>query len=136
MFPLDCPCTKIIFVRFWFNLNSLASFKLLFFDIMRIRIGIIMAYLLLGCLLLEDALPYFAMSNTMEMSESKTESGEKDTQKEKEIEDESNEVKDMFHFDSICYFSFVTRPGNILADSDEIPDSANQSIFSPPPDLV
>jgi hypothetical protein len=102
---------------------------------MRIRIGIIMTYLLLGCLILEDALPYFAMSNMMEMSESNIESSEKDTKKEKEIEFESKAVKDMFHFDSICYFSFLTHPGSILADSDEIPDSVNQSIFSPPPDL-
>jgi len=100
---------------------------------MRIRIGIIMAYLLLGCILLEDALPYFAKSNMMEMCESNTENGEKDTKKGKEIEDEWNQVKDRFPVENVSLFSFLIHPGSILADSDEIPDSAHQSIFSPPP---
>ncbi len=103
---------------------------------MRIRIGILMAYLLLGCILLEDALPYFAKSNTMEMCESKTESGEKDAKKEKELENEWNDTKERFHPESVINYSFLIHPGSILADSDEIPDSAHQSIFSPPPDLV
>ena len=100
---------------------------------MRIRIGIIMAYLLLGCILLEDALPYFAHSIMMEICESNTENGEKDTKKGKEIEDELSQVKDRFPVENGSPFSFLLHPGSILADSDEIPDSAHQSIFSPPP---
>ncbi len=103
---------------------------------MRIRIGIIMAYLLLGCILLEDALPYFAKSNMMEMCESKTETGEKDSKKEKELENEWKEVKDRFHTDNSFNFSFWAHPGSLSADSDKIPDSAHLSIFSPPPNRV
>ena len=103
---------------------------------MRIRIGIIMAYLLLGCILLEDALPYFADLNTMEMCESKTENGEKDSKKEKEFENEWNVVKERFHADFAHDFSFLTYSGSLSVDSDKIPDSAHQSIFSPPPDRV
>ena len=101
---------------------------------MRIRIGIIMAYLLLGCILLEDALPYFAKSNLMEMYESNIETGEKDTKKEKEIEDEWSHIKDRLLVESICHFSFLNHPGSILADSDVIPQSAYLSVFTPPPD--
>lgn len=101
---------------------------------MRIRIGIIMAYLLLGCILLEDALPYFANMNTIEMYEAKTESGEKDSKKE--IEDEWKELNDKLP--SVKFFepTFLMHRGSIFADSDIIPDSAHQSIFSPPPDRV
>jgi len=100
---------------------------------MRIRIGIILAYLLLGCILLEDALPYFAEACQIEMCEAKTESGEKDTKKEKELEDEWKEVKDRLHPDRLLNHFVLIHNGSILADAEEIPDSANQSIFSPPP---
>lgn len=103
---------------------------------MRIRIGILLAYLLLGCILLEDALPYFADSNLMEICESKAETGEKEGKKEKELESEWNEAKDRHHAESIPDFSFLIHPGSILADSEEIPDSAHRSIFSPPPNEV
>jgi hypothetical protein len=103
---------------------------------MRIRIGIIMAYLLLGCLLLEDALPYFAKTNMMEMYESNAENGEKDTQKEKEIEDEWSQVKDRHLELGIRNYSFLNHPGSILADSEVIPDSAHLSVYTPPPDLA
>jgi hypothetical protein len=101
---------------------------------MRIRIGIIMAYLLLGCLLMEEALPYFAESNMMEMYESNAENGEKDTKKEKEIEDEWSQVKDRHPFINIRSFSFLNHPGSILADSEVIPDSVHLSVYTPPPD--
>jgi len=101
---------------------------------MRIRIGIIMAYLLLGCILLEEALPYFAKSNTMEMYASNAENGEKDTKKDKEIEDDWSQVKERFRFECLAQISFLNHSGCTLADSDEIPDSAQLSVFSPPPD--
>ena len=100
---------------------------------MRIRIGIIMAYLLLGCILLEDALPYFAKMNTMEMCESKTETGEKEGKKEKNIEDEWKELKEKLQLGNFHDASFLSHPGSLQTDSDEIPDSVHQSIFSPPP---
>jgi hypothetical protein len=103
---------------------------------MRIRIGIIMAYLLLGCLLLEDALPYFGKSNIMEMYQLNAEGGEKDSKKEKEIEDEWSQTKDRLQFESICNFSFSNHPGGILTDSEVIPDSAHLSVYSPPPDIA
>ena len=103
---------------------------------MRIRIGIIMAYLLLGCILLEVALPYIAKSNRMEMCERKKESVEKDGKKEKELEDECKEVKEKFRAARFHSFSFLTHPGSLFADSEKIPDSAHQSIFSPPPNWV
>ncbi|MFN0033492.1 MAG: hypothetical protein ACKVUS_00410 [Saprospiraceae bacterium] len=103
---------------------------------MRIRIGIIVAYLLLGCILMEDALPCFADSNLMEMCESKTENGEKEAKKEKEIKDELNEAKERVHAASLRTFSFLVHPGSLFADSEEIPDSAHRSIFSPPPNEV
>lgn len=101
---------------------------------MRIRIGIILAYLLLGCILLEDALPYFGHANMIEMYEAKTESGEKDSKKE--IEDEWKEVSDKFPAIRSFDGTFLMHLGSIYADSDIIPDSAHQSIFSPPPDRV
>ena len=101
---------------------------------MRIRIGIIVAYLLLGCILLEDALPYFADSNTIEMCESKTESSEKETKKEKELEDEWLVFKEKLPVVGATLSILLIHPGSILADSDVIPDSAHQSIFTPPPD--
>ncbi|MBC7776667.1 MAG: hypothetical protein H7246_14635 [Phycisphaerae bacterium] len=103
-------------------------------EIMRIRIGILLTYLLLGCILLEDALPYFAKSNLMEMCESKTETGEKEGKKSKELENEWNEAKDRLHDENVLEYAFLIHPGSIFADSDEIPDSPYQSIFSPPPD--
>ncbi len=103
---------------------------------MRIRIGIFMAYLLLACILLEDALPYFADSNHMEMCESKTETGEKDAKKQKEVEDEWKDSKDKFHATNGLDFCFLIHPGSLQADTEEIPDSAHQSIFSPPPNRV
>ena len=101
---------------------------------MRIRIGIILAYLLLGCILLEDALPYLGHANLMEIYEAKTESGEKDSKKE--IEDEWKELNDKLP--SVKFFEpvFLMHGGSISANSDIIPDSAHQSIFSPPPDRV
>ena len=103
---------------------------------MRIRIGIMLAYLLLGCILLEDALPYFAKSNTMEMCECKTENNEKEGKQKKELEDEWLAFKDKFESSSKCFIPFLIHPGSINADSEEIPDSAHQSIFSPPPNRV
>ncbi|MFN0214313.1 MAG: hypothetical protein ACKVT2_08670 [Saprospiraceae bacterium] len=103
---------------------------------MRIRIGIFLAYLLLACILIEDALPYFAKSATMEMCEPKTESGEKDSKKEKEIEDELKEVKDKFNPSQIQNLAFLICQIRTQAASDKIPDSAHQSIFSPPPNRV
>ncbi len=103
-------------------------------EIMRIRIGIIMAYLLLGCILLEDALPYFAKSNTMELCECKTESEEKESKKL--FEDDWKEVKDKYNAASFQAFTVLIHPGSLTADSEEIPDSAHQSIFSPPPNRV
>lgn len=100
-------------------------------EIMRIRIGIIMAYLLLGCILLEDALPYFAKSNTMELCESKTESEVKECKKV--LEDDWKVVKDKFNAASLQAFAVLIHPGSLTADSEEIPDSAHQTIFSPPP---
>lgn len=101
---------------------------------MRIRIGIFLAYLLLGCILLEDALPYFAEMNTMEMYEAKTETGEKDGKKEKKIEKEWKVLKEKLQLGNFYDGSFLTHPGSLHADSDAIPDSEHQSIFSPPPD--
>ncbi len=103
---------------------------------MRIRIGIIMAYLLLGCILLEDALPYFAESNKMEMCESKSENGDKKSKKEKETEEEWKEAKAKFNPSNAHLCSFLIHSGSLSADSDDIPDSAHQSIFSPPPNEV
>jgi hypothetical protein len=93
-----------------------------------------MAYLLLGCLLLEDALPYFAKSNRMEIYESNVEGEGKETKKEKELEDEWSQVKDRLQVLSICNFSFSSHPGSIMADPEVIPDSAHLSVYSPPPD--
>ena len=103
---------------------------------MRIRIGIFLTYLLLACIFLQDALPYFADDTMIEMCESKTESGEKDSKKEKEVEDEFKEVKDKHHSVGLYLFAFSAHPSSINADSDKIPDSAHQSIFSPPPNRV
>lgn len=103
---------------------------------MRTRIGIMVAYLLLGCILLEDALPCFAKSNLMEMCESKTEKSEKETKSEKEIKDELSEAKERFHSTNLRISSFLIHPGSIFTDSEEIPDSAHRSIFSPPPERV
>jgi len=91
-----------------------------------------MAYLLLGCILLEDALPYFADSYRLQLSESKSESEEKDSKKD--IEDTWKEVRERLQASYLYYPDSLMHPGSILADSDEIPDSAHQSIFSPPPD--
>ena len=101
---------------------------------MRIRIGIFLAYLLLGCILLEDALPYFAEMKAMKMYEAKTESGEKEGKKEKKIEDECKELKEKLQLANFQDSSFLTYPGSLHTVSDEIPDSEHQSIFSPPPD--
>jgi hypothetical protein len=102
---------------------------------MRTRIGIIAAYLLLGCILLEDAFPYFACSDTITFCEAKTESEEKEAKKE--TSDEWSEAKERLQSASCPAFaSFQFHTGSLMADSDEIPDSAHQSIFSPPPEQV
>ena len=107
-------------------------FSFALYKSMRLRIGIILAYLLLGCILLEDALPYFADSNMMQLCESKSESEEKDSKKE--IEDTWKEVKERLQPSYLYYHDSLMHLGSIFADSDEILDSAHQSIFSPPPD--
>lgn len=102
---------------------------------MRTQIGIIVAYLLLGCILLEDALPYFAESNLMEMCETKAESGEKESKKEKEVEDDlSSPSKERLPQTEERTALTVLLNGSISADSEKIPDSAHRSIFSPPPE--
>lgn len=103
---------------------------------MRIRIGIIMAYLLLGCILLEDVMPYFGQTSLMEMCESKTESEVKESKKEKEIGEDWKDVKDKHHFAKLQQFTLLIVAGSLFVDSEAIPDSAHQSIFSPPPNLV
>lgn len=101
---------------------------------MRTRIGIILAYLLLGCILLEDVMPYFAESSVLEMCEPKAESEEKEAKKEKEAGDEWKEPKERFAAARLCVASFLSHSGIFLANSEAIPDSAHQSIFSPPPE--
>lgn len=103
---------------------------------MRIRIGIILAYLLLVCILVEDALPYFAESNTMEMCEFKSESESNELQKEKEQGSDWKDFREkVLAPDLMAYASWI-HPGSLFADSEMIPDSAHQSIFSPPPNKV
>jgi hypothetical protein len=101
---------------------------------MRTRIGILLAYLLLGCILLEDVMPYFAESSVWEMCESKAESEEKEAKKEKESGEEWKESKERFAAARFCFASFLSHSGGLLAGSEAIPDSAHPSIFSPPPE--
>lgn len=92
-----------------------------------------MAYLLLGCILLEDALPFFADANLIEFCDSKTENSEKEGKQKKGIGEDEILFKERLEMSSLLHAAFFVHPGSITADSDEIPDSANQSIFSPPP---
>lgn len=104
---------------------------------MRTRIGILVAYLLLGCILLEDAFPYFASMDTHTLCEAKTESEEKEAKKEKETVDEWSDAKERLQTSPYRAFAcFLNHEGSLIADSDEIPDSAHQRIFSPPPERV
>jgi len=103
---------------------------------MRIRIGIFMAYLLLGCILLENALPCIAHSMLMEVCESTSEKGENTTKTERDIEADLSHVSVGFRNRQFPVVSILNAPDSILAASDEILDSACLSVFSPPPDKV
>ncbi|MBL7806507.1 MAG: hypothetical protein JNN28_01760 [Saprospiraceae bacterium] len=103
---------------------------------MRIRIGIIAAYLLLGCILFEDAQPYFAGLQWMEMCESKVENSEKDGKKEGELDDEWKDFKDRHTGFVLQDFAVTAHWTSVLADADLMPAATYRSIFSPPPNWV
>jgi hypothetical protein len=103
---------------------------------MRIRIGILLAYLLLGCILLEDVQPYFDGLQWMEMCESKVENSEKEGKKESEPDDEWKEFKNR-HAGLILQDLVATAHwSRALADAEMIPAATYRTIFSPPPNRV
>lgn len=101
---------------------------------MRTRFGIFFMYLILACILSENALPYFADSQAMECFEQKKECSEKEEKKGREVEDEWKALKEKNHLRFFRLTSYPTRSCQIFAESDNIPDSAIQAIFSPPPE--
>ncbi|MBN8680262.1 MAG: hypothetical protein J0M29_18700 [Chitinophagales bacterium] len=103
---------------------------------MRIGIGIIVAYLLLGCILLEDAQPYFAGTTWMEMYESKVEHSEKDEKKETEADDDWNEFKDRHAVVILQDVAVASHWSSVLAEAVLISSDAFCTIFSPPPNQV
>ena len=99
---------------------------------MHFRTGVILVYLLLGCILMEDALPYFAQANQMECFEYKAD-GSKDGKKQKDFEEEFKLFHEKFGFDALL--SGIETESKVLVSplSERIPDSAHLTIFAPPP---
>ncbi|HAD13228.1 MAG TPA: hypothetical protein DCF33_12425 [Saprospirales bacterium] len=103
---------------------------------MRIRIGILLAYLLLGCILMEDIQPYFSGLQWMEMCESKVENSEKEGKKEGESDDEWKEFKNRQAVFILQDLAAAAHWSSAIADAETIPAAAYRTIFSPPPNRV
>lgn len=118
------------------NLNTFRISLLLSLILMRIRTGVILAYLLLSCILLEDALPYFAQANKMECFEYKSDGNTKESKKQKDFEDEIKLVHERFSFESLLPVLETETNEVIHVAFERIPDSIKLGIFSPPPNQV
>ena len=86
---------------------------------------------MLTCLSFEHAVPFFMIqTGIIEVFDSKGETGEKDA---KIAIDDLISLGDHHALPEIEDASLQLHTGSLCADSEEIPDSAHQSIFSPPP---
>lgn len=101
-----------------------------------LRIGYTLAYLIMACILFEDAMPYFADAESLEICEAKSEKGAE------EGKEKSGAEKDFFKIREkstrfIQLATVVVIPQCLIrSESDVIPDSAHRAIFSPPPERV
>jgi|GEM_PF-1295346 len=101
---------------------------------MRNRICNIAVYLLLSCMLFEHAVPFFMIqTQIIELCQSK---GENDSKDAKVSIDDNLVFNDGAHLLDILSVEYLSPTGSLIADSEEIPDSAHRPIFSPPPDEV
>ncbi len=101
---------------------------------MRNRVCNVAVYLLLSCLLFEHALPFFMIqTQIIELCQSK---GENDSKEAKVSSDDNLGFNEGAHLLDILAAEFLTPTGSLIADSEEIPDSAHRPIFSPPPNEV
>lgn len=82
----------------WCRINSFGGLAFIgYLHTMRTRFGIFFMYLILACILSENALPYFADSQAMECFEQKKECSEKEEKKGREVEDEWKALKEKNH---------------------------------------
>jgi hypothetical protein len=101
-----------------------------------LRISYTIAYLIMACILFEDAMPYFADADSLEICEAKSEKGAE------EGKEKSGAEKDFFKIrEKGARFLFIAptviiERCLIASDSEKIPDSAHRVIFSPPPERV
>ena len=101
---------------------------------MRARVLNIAVYLLLSWLLFEHAVPFFMIqTQIIELCQSK---GENDSKDAKVNSDDNLGFNDGAHLLDILSTDLLTPAGSLIADSEEIPDSAHRPIFSPPPNEV
>lgn len=102
----------------------------------RSRFSSLLVFLVLGCILMEDALPVLAKWSLTEMVFSESEKNTDEGKQKTESEFDLFKVKD--YPGDIFWVSILRSPAGkkLQVESDDIPASASRSIFSPPPELV
>ncbi len=98
---------------------------------MRNRFCNIAVYFLLTCLIFEHAVPFFMVqTRIIEVFHSKGDVEDKDA---KSSSDDLISFHEGPALPEVLDVDLMIHPGSLFSDSEEIPDSAHRSIFSPPP---
>lgn len=102
----------------------------------RVRFTSLFIFLVLGCFLAEDVLPYLTKPGQMELlfcdDQKKSEEGKYKSEGEFDLFKAKENVGAIVLF-SLSENGFRKRPP---LESDDIPLSASRAIFSPPPELI
>lgn len=101
-----------------------------------LRIGYTVAYLIMACILFEDAMPYFSDAESLEICEAKTEKGAEEGKEKKGAEHDLFKIREKTTRFIRLSPTVIVKRCPISSESEAIPDSAHRTIFSPPPEQV
>lgn len=100
---------------------------------MNTRFGILLFYLLMCCVTLQQIIPLTVQGEHIEFCENTPENEGPDSKGKKESFNEWKTFRDGAFAEAVDNIWLLTYNSNPAADSETIPDSACRSIFSPPP---
>lgn len=100
---------------------------------MNTRFGILLFYLLMCCVTLQQVFPWTVQGDQIEFCENAPENESPDSKGKKESFNEWKTFRDGDFAEVLSTLGLLAHNSDPATDSDIIPDSAFRSIFSPPP---